>query len=107
MSTVVVDYMTDKEFLDISPDDHKAELIDGEMIVASPASEQHESVFSFLFHILTSFVTEHDLGIVRGSRTAMRLSEKEVYEPDIVFVAKERLPLVRETFIDGPADLVV
>ncbi|HEY4687705.1 MAG TPA: Uma2 family endonuclease, partial [Anaerolineae bacterium] len=47
------------------------------------------------------------LGIVRGSRTAMRLSEKEVYEPDIVFVAKERLPLVRETFIDGPADLVV
>ena len=35
MSTIVLDYMTDKEFFDISPDDRKAELIDGEMIVAS------------------------------------------------------------------------
>ena len=78
MSTVVVDSMTAKEFLDISPDDRKAELIDGEMIVASPASEQHESLVFFLMHILGSFVTEHDLGIVRSSRTAMRLSDTDV-----------------------------
>lgn len=107
MSVVILDYMTDKEFFDISPDDHKAELIDGEMSVASPAAEPHESLFFFLIHILGSFVTEHDLGIVRGSRTAMRLSEKEVYEPDILFVVKERLSIMQRAFIDGPADLVI
>jgi len=107
MSVVIRDYMTDSEFFDISPDDHKAELVDGEMIVASPASEPHERVFGFLFSVLELFVTEHDLGIVRGSRTAMRLSEKEVYEPDILFVSKERLSLVQDTYLDGPADLVI
>jgi len=35
MSVVIRDYMTDSEFFDIGPDDHKAELIDGEKIVAS------------------------------------------------------------------------
>ncbi len=30
MSIVVRDYMTDSEFFDISPDDRKAELIDGD-----------------------------------------------------------------------------
>ena len=107
MSVVIRDYMTDTEFFDLSPNDHKAELIDGEMIVASPASEAHERVFGLLFGVLGMFVAERDLGIVRGSRTAMRLSETEVYEPDILFVAKGRLSLVQETFIDGPADLAV
>lgn len=107
MTVAVLDHMTDKEFLDVSPDDRKAELIDGEMIVASPASEPHESLFIFLASVMELFVTERDLGIVRGSRTAMRLSENEVYEPDILFVAKSRLSIVQRTFIDGPADVAV
>ena len=107
MSTVVVDSMTAKEFLHISPNDRKAELIDGEMLVASPASEQHEQVFGFLFSILGLFVAEHNLGIVRGSRTAMRLSDTDVYEPDILFVARSRLSIVQSAYLDGPADLVV
>jgi len=107
MRTVIVDSMTAKEFLDISPDDRKAELIDGEMIVASPASDSHESVFIFLASILELFVTEHGLGIVRGSRTAMRLNDTDVYEPDILFVAKSRLSIVQSAYLDGPADLAV
>ncbi|MGH2593452.1 MAG: Uma2 family endonuclease [Anaerolineae bacterium] len=107
MSVIVRDYMTDTEFFDIGPDDRKAELIDGEMIIAGPATDSHERVFGFLAHVLYVYITERDLGIVRGSRTAMRLSEKEVYEPDILFVAKDRLSLIQDTFIDGPADLVI
>ena len=75
--------------------------------MASPASEQHEQVFGFLFSILGLFVAEHNLGIVRGSRTAMRLSDTDVYEPDILFVARSRLSIVQSTYLDGPADLVV
>ena len=107
MGVIVRDYMTDEEFFEISPDDRKAELIDGEMIIAGPATDLHERTFGFLILTLGTYVTERDLGIVRGSRTAMRLSEKEVYEPDILFVAKERLSLVHDNYIDGPADLVV
>ncbi|HEY4690146.1 MAG TPA: Uma2 family endonuclease [Anaerolineae bacterium] len=111
MATVVppptVTRMTDQEFLDLAPDDRKAELIDGEMIMASPASTLHEELFAFLFEMLRIYVREKDLGRLLGSRTPMRLSETEVYEPDIVFVSKERESIVKRTYIDGPADLVI
>jgi Uma2 family endonuclease len=99
--------MTDQEFLDLAPEDRKAELIDGEMIMASPAATPHEKLFRFLLRTLDTFVSERDLGTVLGSRTPLRLSETEVYEPDIVVVSKEREAIVKRTFIDGPADLVI
>jgi len=42
-----------------------------------------------------------------GSRVAMKLSEHDAPEPDIMFIKKERLHLLGETEIFGPADLVV
>jgi len=99
--------MTDREFLDIAPEDQKAELIDGEMIMASPASTPHEDLFTFLIQTLGVYVRERNLGRMLGSRTAMRLSESEVYEPDVVFVSRSRESIIQRNFIDGPADLVV
>jgi Uma2 family endonuclease len=52
-------------------------------------------------------VREKSLGEVLGSRTAMRLSESEVYEPDIVFVSQARESIIHRTFVDGPVDLAV
>ncbi|HLF27231.1 MAG TPA: Uma2 family endonuclease [Anaerolineae bacterium] len=106
MATVAT-RMTDKEFLDLAPEDRKVELLDGEMLMASPASTPHEELFAFLFEILRLYVREKDLGRVLGSRTAMRLSESDVYEPDIVFVSTAHENRIQRTFIDGPADLVV
>jgi Uma2 family endonuclease len=103
----VVTRMTANEFLDLAPDDRKAELIDGEMVMASPASTPHEELFRFLSTILDLFVREKALGRVLGSRTAMRLSQSEVFEPDIVFVSKARESIIQRTYIDGPADLVI
>jgi len=42
-----------------------------------------------------------------GSRVAMKLSEYDAPEPDLMFIKKERLHLLGETEIFGPADLVV
>lgn len=85
----------------------KADLIEGVMIVASPATERHEQLFSFLFHLLGLYVENLDLGIVRSSRTLVEVDEKNGYEPDILFVAKARLDIVREKSIVGPPDLVI
>jgi Uma2 family endonuclease len=42
-----------------------------------------------------------------GSRVAMKVSEHNAPEPDIMFVKQERLHLLGETEIFGPADLVI
>ncbi len=99
--------MSDVEFLEFAPE-CKAELINGEFIMSSPASESHEQLFTFLMTVLNLYVSKHDLGVVRGSRTAVRLGiPGEVYEPDLCFIRRERLGLLMPTYVDGPPDLVV
>ncbi len=103
----VAERMTSDEFWQWAPDTQKAELIDGVMIVHSPASFIHENLFGFLFSLLRSYVEEHQLGIVLGSRTAVELAPDQVYEPDILFVRQARSGLVQAKGLSGAPDLVV
>jgi Uma2 family endonuclease len=103
----VVERMTHEEFMQVAPEDRKAELIEGVMIMASPAFEPHEDLFGFLLTVLRAFVTHRKLGRVLGSRFAVYISESETYEPDILFVASERAHLVTEKKLTGAPDLVI
>jgi Uma2 family endonuclease len=72
----------------------------------SPASDRHQDLSGFLGSVFRSFVEERDLGIVRSAPFQMKL-ERNGREPDLLFVTKEHLGRLRETYLDGPADLVV
>jgi Uma2 family endonuclease len=87
--------------------EQKADLINGEIIMASPARIKHEDAVDFWKAIFRLYVKKKGLGKVTGSRVAMKFSEHDAPEPDIMFVKKERLHLLGETEILGPADLVV
>ncbi|NUO79981.1 Uma2 family endonuclease [candidate division KSB1 bacterium] len=87
--------------------EQKADLINGEMFMASPATIEHEDFVHFLVVILRSYVKEKDLGLVVGSRVAMKLSDEDAPEPDVMFIRKERLHLLQSTEILGPADLAI
>jgi Uma2 family endonuclease len=57
--------------------------------------------------LLSLFVETLDLGEVLGSRVALRIDKKNSPEPDILFVRKARMHLVRWGHIAGPADLAM
>jgi Uma2 family endonuclease len=102
------DRMTVEEFFEIAPEDRKAELIDGVLIVYSPATDAHENLLGFLLSVLRLYTHQRNLGEVRGSRTALRLGQEyHAYEPDILFVSRERAEIVREDGVHGAPDLVV
>jgi Uncharacterized protein conserved in cyanobacteria len=103
----VAERMTAEEFLELAPEDRKAELIDGVMIMPSPALDIHERLFGFLFRLISEYVEMYDLGEVRGSRTPVVLASDQVYEPDILFVARERAGRITERGVMGAPDLVV
>jgi len=103
----VAERMTSEEFFRYAPEDQKAELIDGVMIVQSPPLVAHERLFRFLFRLLAAYVEEHDLGEVLGSRTPVELEIDQAPEPDILFVAKERLDIIQPKGVFGPPDLVI
>jgi Uma2 family endonuclease len=87
--------------------ERKADLIDGEIYLASPATIVHEYFLTYLQALLRLYISAKKFGMIIGSRVAMKLSEYDAPEPDLMFIKKERMHLLGETEIFGPADLVV
>ncbi len=101
--------LTYEGFLDWCDEDTLAEWVDGEVRMASPASWRHQDIVSFLLVILRMWVRRRDLGVVLPAPFQMRLAPpiNRGREPDILFVARAHLGTLRNTYLDGPADLVV
>jgi Uma2 family endonuclease len=95
------------DFLEWVDEDTHAEWVDGQIIMTSPASDNHQMLRDFLVKVVGVYVDTHRLGWLWGGflmKTEVRPSGRE---PDIVFVAEERRNRVTPTYLDGPADLVV
>ncbi len=104
---LIEERMTHEEYMEFCDEDTKADLIDGVLIVQSPASTAHERLFRFLLQVLGIYVARKGLGEVLGSHMAVRLASGHTYEPDLLFVARERAHIIGEDYVDGAPDLVV
>ena len=90
------------------PGTERVEWVDGEIIVMAAASIRHQLLASFLLTVLNLYVKHQALGIVLGSDTAMKLdAQRRGREPDVLFIRQDRVQLLRENHLDGPADMVV
>ena len=97
--------MTYEEFLAWTDEDTWAEWVDGEVIMLSPASPRHQDIADFLTSVLRMYVEFKEVGRVISAPFQMKLERGR--EPDILFVAREHLGRLRESHLEGPADLVV
>ena len=97
-----------EEFLDWCDEDTWAEWVDGEVIMVSPASIEHQDVGSFLEKIMGIYVEARGLGKIIRAPFVMRVEKvQSAREPDLLFVQNNRIHLIKETYLDGPADMVV
>ena len=100
--------MTYEEFLAWADEDTWAEWVNGEVIILTPASTKHQQLATFLTTLIHFFVDAHQLGAVLTPPFQMKTgSDLPGREPDILFIAREHLDRLRDTYLDGPADLVV
>jgi Uma2 family endonuclease len=101
--------LTYEEFLAWCDEDTWAEWVDGEVVMVTPASDRHQALSGFLESVLAIYAEERGLGRVLGAPFQMRLPEPvhSGREPDVFFIATAHLPRLKETYLDGPADLVV
>ncbi len=94
------------ERFDALPDDTKAELIDGELVYAMPASRAHNRVVGLVHTLLLAVAAKQGSGEAFTDQFEMRLGLQR-FVPDVSFVRSEHLDRVLPTRIEGPADLVV
>lgn len=102
----IKEQMTYEEFLAWADEDTLAEWVDGKVIIASPASLKHQQTVAFLQRILGAYVEYHNLGIVLSAPFQMKL-QRSGREPDLLFVSEGHKDRLRNTHLDGPADLMV
>ena len=99
--------ITYEEFLRDYTNVH-AEWVDGEVIRLMTASDRHQNLVRWFIAILSLFVEAYDLGWLRPAPFNMHLPHlNRGREPDILFVVKERLHIVRPANLSEAADLVI
>jgi Uma2 family endonuclease len=83
-----------------------SELWDGELIISPAPSFYHQEIVLRLYRQLYQWVSQRKLGKVIASPIDMVLSAHRAVQPDVAFIDKERLSIIKRT-INGPVDLAV
>lgn len=95
------------DYLMLPNDGKRYEIIEGELYMTAAPFSIHQRVSHEVNDVLSSFVREHDLGEVYYAPIDVVLSMTDIVEPDILYIAKERLHIIMKKNIIAAPDLVV
>lgn len=87
-------------------DGRRYELIDGELVVSPSPGYRHQRVLNLVQTDLTNWAREHGGQVLPGPFDVY-LTEGNYYEPDLIYVAPERVELIGERGLPAAPDLVV
>ncbi len=97
---------TYEDYLHLSSD-KRYELLEGELFMVPSPSYYHQKVLRELFRFLDSYVRGKELGEVCLSPLDVVLSNENLLQPDIFFISKENMSIIKEDSIRGAPDLVI
>lgn len=94
------------------PDSGGYQVIRGELIVTPSPRRAHQWVVKKLSALLDRYVTDHSLGEVHLAPfdvilDADRDEPENIVQPDVLFIAKDRLDIVTDANVQGAPDLAV
>lgn len=98
---------TYQEYLNFPDDRNRYEIHEGELIMVASPITIHQRVHSRLQNKMTSYVENHNLGIVFYAPYDVVFSNVTVLQPDIFFVSNENKSIITNTNIQGSPNLVV
>ncbi len=90
--------MTAEEVAPISIPGKVTELVRGRLVVREPPGTWHGAISAKLTYLLWGFVHHQRLGLVFGQNTGFKIGSHPdtVRAPDVAFVARERVGVIRE-----------
>lgn len=98
---------TYKDYLSLPDDGKRYQVIEGEISMVPAPAPYHQDILWKLLVLLRIFVEERGLGRVYFAPCDVVLSEEDIVQPDIFFIAKEREHIITEKNIQGAPDLVI
>ena len=89
------------------PEGAPYQLINGELIMTPAPTPYHQRVSRKIEFLLIQYVENNNLGEVFDSPIDVYFSEEDVFQPDIIFISKERFNIIGEKKIEGAPDLII
>ncbi|NPV29853.1 MAG: Uma2 family endonuclease [Firmicutes bacterium] len=89
------------------PEGAPYQLIGGKLVMTPSPTTYHQAISMRLGGWIFAFITAKNLGMVFSAPIDVYFEEKETYQPDIVFVAKDRFQIIEPARINGAPDLVI
>lgn len=89
------------------PEDRRYEIIGGDLFMTPSPKRAHQQVSRNLTTILWSYVKAHGLGEVYEAPFDVLFGRHDVVQPDVLFVSRENISIVKENNIQGAPDLII
>jgi len=98
---------TYQDYLDLPEDGKRYEVINGELIMVAAPSTFHQSVLINLVNDLKNFLNREKVGKVFCAPIDVKLSDRNVVQPDIIFVSQNNSNIITENNVEGTPDLII
>ena len=99
--------ITAQDYRDLPEGGPRYQLIEGDLLMAPAPTTTHQKILLRVAFILQQHLEDHPLGELMLAPFDLYLTDINVYQPDLVFVARESAALVRKDGIHGGPELVV
>ena len=98
---------TYQDYLELPNDRNRYEILEGELIMGPAPVTDHQQISIKLSTLLFTFVDEKKLGFVFSAPYDIIFENKNVVQPDIIFVSNKNKKIITEKNIQGPPDLII
>jgi Uma2 family endonuclease len=99
--------VTYQDYLNLPEDGNRYEVMNGELIMVPAPNTIHQDVSANVEYELKKFIEKHKVGKIYHAPIDVVLSETNVVQPDILFIAKQRFHIITEKNISGAPDLII
>ncbi len=89
------------------PEGTLVQLINNQLVMAAAPLDVHQLVSGEIHYELFGFIKKNKLGQTRVAPYDVFLSAKNVFQPDICFIANENLQKIQADGLHGAPDLVI
>ncbi len=89
------------------PEEGKTELIEGKLFMSPTAGSPHQFIGTLLTVEIFPYVQRHGLGKFFGRDVHVIFDEYNHLEPDLCFIATERLAILQCPNVHGAPDLII
>lgn len=102
-----IDKLSYEDYALIPEDGRRHEILDGEHVMSPAPKTRHQRLVLEFAYVLRSHAERHGLGDVFIAPFDVLLSDHDIVQPDVVFVADARMHIVDEANCKGAPDLVI